>query len=331
MVKKDKNIERVGTRRKKVTNSLFSPILAQFHAWTKECRLNTKKPQTFAYRIIGKRIARLLPPFSDMDVNLQRSGMKTNLKVYVSFAIFVSLFVSVAVLILVPTILITIFRFPLLSSLLFGVGGSFFAGGITMTLFYAYPIYRADNLKRSLEDSLPFMTGYMAILAGAGVPSHRIFRSLAELNSPLAVSHEAKNVVRDVELFGLDILSALESASDRTPSPRVKELLEGFIATVRSGGGLAKYLRDQSRQYMRLKQIALSRFSDTLAILAEFYVTMLVAGPLILIVMLAAMAMLGGGTGSLDPRLLLCLLTYLGIPIGSVMFLIILDALSPRR
>ncbi len=200
-----------------------------------------------------------------------------------------------------------------------------------MTLFYAYPIYRADNLKRNLEDSLPFMTGYMAILAGAGVPPDRIFRSLAELNAPLAVSHEAKNVVRDVELFGLDILSALESASDRTPSPRVKELLEGIIATVRSGGSLAKYLRDQSRQYMRLKHIALTKFSDTLAILAEFYVTMLVAGPLILIVMLAAMAMLGGGTGSLDPRLLLCLLNYLGIPIGSVMFLIILDALSPRR
>ncbi|NIR86794.1 hypothetical protein GWO13_04160, partial [Candidatus Bathyarchaeota archaeon] len=107
--------------------------------------------------------------------------------------------------------------------------------------------------------------------------------------------------------------------------------LEGFIATVHSGGSLTEYLRERSRQYMKLKRIALSRFSDALAILAEFYVTMLVAGPLILVVMLAVMAMLGGGTGLFDPRLLLYLLTYFGTPIGSLVFLIILDVVSPRR
>jgi hypothetical protein len=49
------------------------------------------------------------------------------------------------------------------------------------------------------------------------------------------------------------------------------------------------------------------------------------------VVMLAVMAMLGGGgSGLLDPRLLLYLLTYLGLPIGSVVFLIILDMFSPR-
>jgi len=266
-----------------------------------------------------------------MDVNLRRSGIKISFKGYVSFAVFMSMLVFVSVTISIPTILIVVFGFPFLSSLLFGLGGSLFAGGVTMTLFYAYPIYRADSLKRNLDDGLPFTTGYMAILAGAGVQPDRIFRSLAELDAPLAVSDEAKNIVRDVELFGFDVLSALESASDRTPSARFKELLEGFIATVHSGGGLTKYLRDRSRQYMRLKRIDLTRFSDTLSILAEFYVTMLVAGPLMLVVMLAVMAMLGGGTGLIDPRMLLYLLTYLGIPIGSVVFLIMLDVISPRR
>jgi pilus assembly protein TadC len=82
---------------------------------------------------------------------------------------------------------------------------------------------------------------------------------------------------------------------------------------------------------MKLKRIALRRFSDTLSILAEFYVALLIAGPLILVVMLAVMAMLGGGTELLNPRLLLYLLTYLGIPIGSIVFLIMLDIISPRK
>jgi len=326
-----KDIKRASTRSKKASRPLLSPILKRFHQWAEEIWLRRKKPHVFAYQVIGERIARFLPLFKDMNVNLRRSGVKISFKAYVSFAIFMSTLVFISVLILIPTILIVILGFPSLSSLLFGLGGSSFAGGVTMILFYVYPIYRADNLKRNLEDGLPFTTGYMAILAGAGVPPDRIFRSLAELEAPLAVSDEAKNIVRDVELFGSDILSALESASDRTPSSSFKELLEGFIATVHSGGGLTRYLRDRSRQYMKLKRIALTRFSDALAILAEFYVTMLVAGPLILVVMLAVMAMLGGGTGLFDPRLLMYLLTYLGIPIGSAVFLIILDVISPRR
>jgi flagellar protein FlaJ len=84
---------------------------------------------------------------------------------------------------------------------------------------------------------------------------------------------------------------------------------------------------------MKMKRIALQRLGDTLGVLAEFYVVLLVAGPLILVVMLAVMAMLGGGgvIAGLDPRLLLYLLTYLGIPIGSIMFLIMLDMITPKR
>jgi hypothetical protein len=83
---------------------------------------------------------------------------------------------------------------------------------------------------------------------------------------------------------------------------------------------------------MKLKRIALRRFSDTLSVLAEFYVTLMVAGSLIFVVMLAVMAMLGGGgTGLFDPRLLLYLLTYIGLPVGSIVFLIILDMISPKR
>jgi len=317
---------------KKAFRPYSSPIMRRFHGWIESLQLGATKPQVFAYQVIGGRETRFLPLFKDLDVNLRKSGIKVNFKAYVSMVILATLLLSVSVLVLVPVLLIFIFRLPPLASLLFGIGASLFAGALTVIVFYSYPIYRADNLKRTLEDGLPFTTGYMSILAGAGVPPDFIFRSLAQVDASLAVSNEAKTIVRDVELFGFDVISALETASQRTPSERFKELLEGFIATVHSGGSLVKYLRDRSRQYMKLKRIALRRFSDTLAVLAEFYVTLMVAGSLIFVVMLAVMAMLGGGGfGLLDPRLLLYLLTYIGLPIGSVVFLIILDMISPKR
>jgi len=302
-----------------------------FHHLIERNHSNKTKPQVVAYQLIGERIASLLPLFEDMRTNYRKAGIMISFKAYVSFAILTFMIVSISFLILIPSILFFVLHLSLLPSLLFGIGGSLFAGALTIILFYIYPAYRADSLKRNLDDELPFTTGYMAILSGAGVPPDMIFRSLAEIDSSLAISGEAKKIVRDVELFGYDILSALEAASERTPSTKFKELLEGFIAAVHSGGGLTKYLRERARQYMKLKRIALRRFSDTLSILAEFYVALLVAGPLILVVMLAVMAMLGGGTELLNPRLLLYLLTYLGIPIGSIVFLIMLDVISPRR
>ena len=306
-------------------DSKFSKLIESY-------RLGATKPQVFAYQIIGGRSSRIFPLFKDLDSSLKKSGMKSNFKAYVSTTILVGLFVSGLIMFLIPVLLFFIFNLSLVLSLLFGLGLGLLAGAITVIGFYSYPSYKADSLKRELEEDLPFTAGYMSILAGAGVPPDFIWRSLAQVDSSLAISKVSKNVVRDVELFGFDVISALETMSKRTSSKRFKEMIEGFISVVHSGGNLVKYLRTRSQQYMKLKRLALKRFSDSLAVLAEFYVTLMVAGSLIFVVMLAVMSMLGGGgIGSLDSRLLLQLLTYVGLPIGSTIFLVILDMISPKR
>ena len=308
------------------------PLLAHLNQGSQEAPKSSTKLRVFAYRVLGDKIVRVLPLFKDVDVNLQRASLRISFRGYVSLAVLGTIVASVSTLVFV-TFVTFLFRLSIFSSLLFVVGATLFAGASSLIGFYVYPLLRADSLKRDLEEGLPFTTGYLSILAGSGVPPAQMFRSLAQLDSKLAVSQEAKLIVRDVELFGVDIVSALESVSKRTPSERFKEFLEGFIATVHSGGDLTKYLSERSRLYMRLKRMALRRLGDTLGVLAEFYVVMLVAGPLILVVMLGVMAMLGGGgmIGGLDPRLLLYLLTYMGIPLGSIVFLILLDIVTPKR
>jgi flagellar protein FlaJ len=300
---------------------------------SKETPANSAKPHLFAYRMLGDKIVRAIPLFKDVDTNLQKAALRISFRGYVSLAVLATLISSFSTLVLVMSVSLLVLQVSVFSSLMFGVGATLLAGASALIAFYAYPLLRADSLKRNLEEGLPFTTGYLSILAGSGVPPAQMFRSLAQLDSKLAASQEARLIVRDVELFGVDIVSALESASKRTPSERFKEFLEGFIATVHSGGDLNKYLSERSRLYMRLKRMALRRLGDTLGVLAEFYVVMLVAGPLILVVMLGVMAMLGSGgvVGMFDPRLLLNLLTYIGIPVGSMVFLILLDMVTPKR
>lgn len=326
-----KSLKNVYRHARETFHPVASTIIERFHPWVARVRLGVTKPQIFAYRVVGRKTVRFLPLFKDMDINLRKSGMNVSFKAYVSLVVLASILVPICVLALVPSLLILGLHLSVFSALLFGIAMSLLAGASTVIVLYVYPIYRADVSKRELEDGLSFTVGYMSILAGAGVTPEHIFMSLAKADPSLAISKESRTITRDLKLFGDDVLSALESASKRSPSERFKQFLQGLIATIHSGGNLKKYLASRSHRYMKLKRIALRSFSDSLTILAEFYVSLLVAGPLILVVMLAVMAMLGGGdAGLFDPRLLLVLMTYLGIPIGSAVFLIILDVVSPR-
>jgi flagellar protein FlaJ len=316
---------------KKLAVRIKAVFKGKTEAPQKELGIEFRKPHSLAFQLLGSRIDRVLPLFRDLDQSLYKSGIKVNFKAYVSLTVFSSLLITIATAVLIPSLLVFAFHLPVLPALLYGCGGGLFAFAFSTIGFYVYPIYRADKLKRELEDELPFTTGYMAILASAGVSSEKIFYTLANMSVPLAISYEARDIIRNINLFGLDVISALEEASKRSPSEVFRETLEGFISTIHSGGNLAAYLREKSKQFMKLKRINLKKFSDTLSILSEFYISILLTGPLLLVIMLAVISMLGGGfLGGLSSELLLNLLTYMGIPVGAVIFLIILDAISPR-
>jgi flagellar protein FlaJ len=194
-----------------------------------------------------------------------------------------------------------------------------------------YPIYRADKHKRELDDELPFTTGYMSILASAGVFPEKIFHSLATLNAPLAASSEAREIVQNVSLFGMDIISALEKVSSRTPSQKLRDMIEGMISTIHTGGNLGAFLRERFKTHMKLKRVSLKKYADSLSVLSEIYVAILLTGPLLLVIMLSVMSVLGGGgIMGLSSEMLLSLLTYMAIPVCAVIFLLILDSSSPK-
>jgi flagellar protein FlaJ len=315
----------------KLSRSFFRPVKTNIEESQGKAEKSLENPESMAYNLIGDRTAWVMSLFKDLDSKLRKSGLRFSFKAYVSLTIFTTGLICVASVTLIPSLLFLFLGVPLLPAVLFGVGGSFFTLAFSILGFYIYPIYRADTIRRELENELPFTTGYMAVLASAGVSPEKIFYSLSHLNARLAVTAESKDIVRDVNLFGSDIISALEETSERTPSKRFRETIEGVITTIHSGGNLAAYLREKSREYMRLKRINLKKYSDTLSMLSEVYVTLLLTGPLFFVIMLVVMSMLGGGEFFVfSPDLLLELLTYIGIPVGAITFLVILDAMAPK-
>ena len=104
-----------------------------------------------------------------------------------------------------------------------------------------------------------------------------------------------------------------------------------MISTIHTGGNLGAFLREKFKSHMKLKRVTLKKQADSLSVLSEIYVALLLTGPLLFIIMLSVMSVLGGGGfAGLSSELLLSLLTYIGIPICALIFLIILDSNSPK-
>jgi flagellar protein FlaJ len=297
----------------------------------KETKTCLEKPLSLAYRLIGGKSAHFLPLFKDLDQDLQKSGLRANFKAYVSLTLLASFLITLPVAIATSLLLFLIFNMSLVTALLFSVGAALFTWALSIFGFYLYPVYRADKHKRELDDELPFTTGYMAILASAGVSPEKIFQSLSALSVPLAASSEAKEAIKNINLFGLDVISALEKVSTLTPSEKLRDTIEGMISTIHTGGNLGAFLREKFKTHMKLKRVSLKKYADSLSALSEVYVALLLTGPLLLIIMLSVMSVLGGGgLGIFSSELLLSLMTYIGIPVCAIIFLIILDSTSPK-
>jgi flagellar protein FlaJ len=134
-------------------------------------------------------------------------------------------------------------------------------------------------------------------------------------------------VVRDVEILGDDIITALEAERKRSPSRVFAEILEGLVATIRSGGNMKGYLQDATRMMMDLRRVAAKQLLETLAAFAEIYVTLLVVFPLLIIVMFSVMALIGGGLGGFSVTTMMSLVTYGIVPLSAAVVLVMLDSM----
>jgi flagellar protein FlaJ len=137
---------------------------------------------------------------------------------------------------------------------------------------------------------------------------------------------EARYIAREIDIFGRDLIDALRLVSSSTPSKRMKEFLQGAMASISSGGNLTDYFRNKADQYALENRQTQKLFLDTLALISESYVTAMVAGTLFLIILQAIMSTMSGDN---NPMFLYAVI-YIMLPLGSVAFVIMISSLTPE-
>lgn len=245
--------------------------------------------------------------------------MATALLVFFGFMVFVAF----AQILIIPRIAPQLPILERVGVLLWLV--PFLFGGVFWLLGVTNPGSKAKKRSKDINLRLPYALNYVAAMASAGVIPTEIFQSLSKQRIYGDVAKEAAWIYKDIQIHGKDIVTALRRAIDRTPSVKFQEFLQGAITTITSGGDLKEYFQQKAQRYQWENRQEQKAFIDTMGLMAETYVTVAVAGPLFMMVMMAIIAIIsGGGTRNLQ------FLVYLMLPIINAGYVWLLKNMIPE-
>jgi len=199
-------------------------------------------------------------------------------------------------------------------------------GGITYLIFLLYPGIQAGERRRNIDATLPYAINYVTAMSSAGITPDEVFRLLGQSKIYGESAVEARYVARETDFFGKDLLEALRAVSQATPSERMREFLQGAVASISSGSNLTEYFRTKAHQYTLENNQQQKSFLETLGLIAESYVTAMVAGMLFLIILQSIMTLISGDSNPF----FLYIIIYLLVPFGSMMFVILISSMTPE-
>lgn len=302
--------------------------------------------ERLAFRLLGTYAGKKRNKYAELRNSLLTARIKVPFEVYLSTAYLVSGIVGIlSALVLgmvtwilnipgmiqyqgaVPEFMFALSPYSLIIGTALAVIISFSViGGGTFIVYLLYPALVSSNRKRNIDANLPYAINYITAMSTAGIPPAEIFRQLA--NSPIygEAATEARFIALEIDMYGKDLTDALRLVSSTTPSYRMKEFLQGSMGCISSGSNLTDYFRTKAEQYALENRQTQKLFLETLGLIAESYVTAMVAGPLFLIILQSIMSILS----KQSQPIFLYIIIYLIIPFGSIMFVILISSMTPE-
>lgn len=287
--------------------------------------------QIYAYKMLNERCKFLHPKFPSLEKAIKESMMPIPYEVYVSSMIFFSMIASVlgAVVGIVITLLFDIQPNALEYAIPFG--SAIGMGGMAFGILYSIPSFRVKTRSTKLMEEIPHFIGYMSTLATSGLSLEGIFKAIAREESEEEMVKDARFIVRNLDIIGMDLITAVTDLINRTPTGPYSELLEGAINTAQAGGDLKEYFNATAKVQLEEKKQLMARTTESLGAVAEIYTILLIVFPLLAVIMLSIMGIMSPSLGGFDLVTLINILTFAIIPLCGVMMLIMMDGMVPKR
>jgi flagellar protein FlaJ len=286
--------------------------------------------QDFSWKIMGGYASAKAGEDQALDEDLLKAHMKIRAEEYLAYVMMstiimaivgigIGIGVGIVVMGLMGTSMMIRIMVALLAIVLLPV--------MTYFVLLGSPGSKAKSRGRDIDKRLAAAMSFISAMASADVNIDVIFKELSRQKVYGEISAEAAWITRDTELLGLDILSAIKGAARRSPSAKFQDFLQGVITTSTSGGQLKPYFLLKAEEYQKENKLEMKSQMETLGMLAESFVTVVVAFPLFLVLIMAIMAIVGGG----DPDfmiMMLYLVVMMMIPVSQFGFIFVIWNMS---
>lgn len=267
--------------------------------------------------------------FSVIKENLPKANMKIGYRTYVSLVVLFSLLIFISSFI-VSFLALTIIQVHIFLRIFYSLFASFFIAVVTFIVFTFYPSQKAERRKKDIEANLPFALTHMGAIAESGIPPYVVFRLISRFKEYGEISKEMEKIVKNIDEFGVDPLTAVKEVANKTPSDQFKQVLLGFVSTIEAGGNIKTFLKSMGDQALFEWRIKREKFLQQLSTIAEFYTGILIAAPLFIISLFAVMNMIQptlAGFGIFD---LMKVSIYILVPVINIGFLIFLSGIEVK-
>jgi len=286
------------------------PLLDKFEAWS--------------FRLFGRIAPYFLKNvFTQIKSSLEKGRVKIYPETYISLMFFAAL-LTLPVSVIAASVALMYGVLPLLILVplpLFVIVG-----------FLIVPMNNASDRSSGLEREMPFAAAYISVMSSGGIAPYSSFKRLTQVDLMPAMSKEARDIIKDVEIFGVDPLSALDIAAKKTPLDIFKDFLGGYASTVIIGGDIGHYLERKAEDIFKIRALRVKAAAERLGMLLETFIIVMVMMSLCFYILFAVNGIQSGTNASSDISQYsgILMYTYIFTPMLSMLFIYLAHSMQPK-
>jgi flagellar protein FlaJ len=276
--------------------------------------------EVWSFRLFGRLAPSFLKNVIEFKDYLEKAKIKIYPETYVSLMLFTAVLtipisiISILVLYLYGFLPI-IFLVPLPIYIMLG--------------FMLMPMSTAGERASNLEREMPFVSAYISVMASGGIAPYTSFKRLAQVELLPAMKVEAREIIKDVEIFGIDPLTAIQNAAKKNPLDIFKDFLSGYSSTVIIGGDIGHFLERKAEDIFKARALRVRAAAERLGMLLETFIIVNVMMSLCFYIMFSVQNIgVSGGSGGDVSTILLY--TFVLSPMLSMMFVYMAHSMQPK-
>ena len=279
-----------------------------------------KTLEAWSFRLFGNIAPSFLKHVFEFKDYLERAKIKIYPETYVSLMFFGALMMLPLSIISVVVVLLYGFM-----PIIFLIPAPFYV----MIGFLVVPMSRSGERASNLEREMPFATAYISVMASGGIAPYTSFKRLAQVELMPAMKVEAREIIKDVEIFGIDPLTAIQNAAKKNPLDIFKDFLSGYSSTVIIGGDIGHFLERKAEDIFKARALRVKAAAERLGMLLETFIIVNVMMSLCFYIMFSVQNIgVGGGSGGDVSTILLY--TFVLSPMLSMMFVYLAHSMQPK-